>query len=103
MPPSPSISAHSTSRQTNPSRWQGAGWREFVSSLQDVEVIEDAPMRGTFPTDAGGTAYGMPHGVVIARSAAQISALLKAAQDYRVPVTVRGGGLTTKGESAAFG
>jgi FAD/FMN-containing dehydrogenase len=68
-----------------------------------VEVIEDAPTRGTFATDAGGTAYGMPHGVVIARSAAQISALLKAAQAHRVPVTVRGGGLTTQGESIAFG
>ena len=97
-------SARSTSsQQTNTSRWQGAGWREFVSSLKDVEVIEDAPLRGTFAADAGGTAYGMPHGVVIARSAAQISALLKAAQAHRVPVTVRGGGLTTEGESVAFG
>ena len=120
MPPSLSTSAHSTSslppcpvapdalvaikrQQTNTSRWQGAGWREFVSSLKDVEVIEGAPVRGTFATDAGGTAYGMPHGVVIARSAAQISALLKAAQVHRVPVTVRGGGLTTEGESVAFG
>ena len=90
-------------QQTNSSRWQGAGWREFVSSLKDIEVIEDAPTRGTFATDAGGTAYGMPHGVVIARSAAQISELLKAAQPHRIPVTVRGGGLTTEGESVAFG
>jgi len=71
--------------------------------LKDVEVVEDTPMRGTFATDAGGTAYGMPHGVVIARSAAQVSALLKAAQAHRVPVTVRGGGLTTEGEAVAFG
>jgi len=48
-------------------------------------------------------AYGMPHGVVIARSAQQISTLLKAAQAHRVPITVRGGGLTTEGESVAFG
>src|ERR1700752_3569872 len=99
MLPSPTISAHSTSslppcpvapdalvgikrQQTNASRWQGAGWREFVASLKDVEVIEDAPTRGTFATDAGGPAYGMPHGVVIARTAAQISALLKAAQRH---------------------
>jgi FAD/FMN-containing dehydrogenase len=40
---------------------------------------------------------------VIARSAAQIAALLRAAQCYQVPVTVRGGGLTTEGESVAFG
>src|SRR6185295_2561137 len=104
MRPSRSTSGRSTSKQqTNTSRWQSAGWREFVSSLKDVEVVEDTPMRGTFATDAGGTAYGMPHGVVIARSAAQVSALLKAAQAHRVPVTVRGGGLTTEGESVAFG
>src|SRR5688572_8256580 len=104
MRPSRSTSGRSTSnQQTNTSRWQGAGWREFVSSLKDVEVIEDSPLRGTFATDAGGTAYGMPHGVVIARSAAQISALPISAQAHRVPVTVRGGGLTTEGESVAFG
>ena len=92
-------------QQTNSSRWQGAGWRAFVDSLcgKSIEVMEDAPTRGTFATDAGGTAYGMPHGVVIASSAAQISELLKAAQAHRVPVTVRGGGLTTEGESIAFG
>jgi FAD/FMN-containing dehydrogenase len=68
-----------------------------------VEVLEEAAARGIFSTDAGGTAYGMPHGVVIARSARQISALLQAAQIHRVPVTVRGGGLTTEGESIAYG
>jgi hypothetical protein len=31
------------------------------------------------------------------------SALLKAAQAHRVPVTARGGGLTTEGESVAYG
>ena len=60
-------------------------------------MIEELAARGIFATDAGGTAYGMPHGVVIARSAAQISTLLKAAQAHQVPVTVRGGGLTTEG------
>jgi FAD/FMN-containing dehydrogenase len=71
--------------------------------VQGVEVIEELSTRGIFATDAGGTAYGMPHGVVIARSAGQISTLLKAAQAHRVPVTVRGGGLTTEGESIAYG
>ena len=59
--------------------------------------------RGAYATDAGGTAYGLPHGVVVARSAAQIAGLLKLAQKHHVPVTVRGGGLTTEGESVAFG
>ncbi|MEP6491403.1 MAG: FAD-binding oxidoreductase [bacterium] len=92
-------------RQTNPSRWNGAGWASFVGDLRGrgVEVLEDAATRAVFATDAGGTAYGLPHGVVIARSAAQVSALLHAAQRHRTPVTVRGGGLTTEGESVAFG
>jgi len=92
-------------QQTNPARWPGEGWRAFADDLAaaGVDVIEDAPARGTFATDAGGTAYGMPHGVVIARSAQQVAALLKAAQAHRVPVAVRGGGLTTEGESVAFG
>ena len=92
-------------QQTNPARWNGQGWEEFAAALRDsgIELRENIAARGAFATDAGGTAYGMPHGVVIARSAAQISSLLKAAQQYRVPVTVRGGGLTTEGESVAFG
>lgn len=92
-------------QQTNASRWRAAGWREFCDALaaQGVEVIETPSTRGIFATDAGGTAYGMPHGVVIARSAGQIATLLKEAQRRAVPVTVRGGGLTTEGESVAYG
>jgi FAD/FMN-containing dehydrogenase len=92
-------------QQTNAARWRPSAWREFCEALsaQGVEVIETPSTRGTFATDAGGTAYGMPHGVVIARSAEQISRLLKAAQTHGVPVTVRGGGLTTEGESVAYG
>ncbi|MDO8811508.1 MAG: FAD-binding oxidoreductase [Gallionella sp.] len=92
-------------QQTNPTRWNGQGWQEFAAALRGcgIELRENIAACGTFATDAGGTAYGLPHGVVIARSAAQVSFLLKAAQQFRVPVTVRGGGLTTEGESIAFG
>ena len=92
-------------QQTNAGRWAGEGWREFRAALaaQGVELLEEPSTRGIFATDAGGTAYGMPHGVVIARSASQISNLLRTAQGHRVPVTVRGGGLTTEGESVAYG
>ena len=92
-------------QQTNPSRWNGADWSTFAAALRaaGVDLLESMAARGAFATDAGGTAYGLPHGVVIARSAEQISKLLRAAQAYRVPVTVRGGGLTTEGESVAFG
>ena len=92
-------------QQTNPSRWEGKGWGEFAVALraQGIDISESIAARGAYSTDAGGTAYGLPHGVVVARSAQQVAGLLKAAQTHRVPVTVRGGGLTTEGESVAFG
>ena len=92
-------------QQTNPARWTGPGWEEFSIALRarGVELLEATAARGAFATDAGGTAYGLPHGVVIARSSEQVALLLKTAQECRVPVTVCGGGLTTEGESVAFG
>jgi len=92
-------------QQTNPARWSGAAWNEFSGALRaaGIELSESIATRGAYATDAGGTAYGMPHGVVLARSAEQIAGLMKLAQSLRVPVTVRGGGLTTEGESVAFG
>jgi FAD/FMN-containing dehydrogenase len=104
-PVGPDSLPHIKRQQTNVARWHGANWRDFADALRaaGVELLESMAARGAFATDAGGTAYGMPHGVVIARSAQQISALLMNAQQFRVPVTVRGGGLTTEGESVAFG
>ncbi|MES0371557.1 MAG: FAD-binding oxidoreductase [Mariprofundaceae bacterium] len=92
-------------QQTNPKRWQGEQWPEFVESLkqQGIEIRQHRAATGNYVTDAGGLAHGMPHGVVIAKDAEQIAALMKAAQKFAVPVTVRGGGLTTEGESVAFG
>jgi FAD/FMN-containing dehydrogenase len=92
-------------QQTNPSRWFQGGWSEFARDVRalGIDLAESIAARGAYATDAGGTAYGLPHGVVLARSAEQISGLLQAAQRYGVPVTVRGGGLTTEGESVAFG
>ncbi|MDP1612457.1 MAG: FAD-binding oxidoreductase [Sulfuritalea sp.] len=92
-------------QQTNPARWNGASWQAFVADLRaaGVELAEGKAACGVYATDAGGTAYGQPHGVVIARGTGQVAALLKAAQTHGVPVTVRGGGLTTEGESVAYG
>ena len=92
-------------QQTNPARWDGQEWNSFVRSLRDRDIIvrENRPTCSVYVTDGGGVARGMPHGVAIASSDEQISTILKAAQKYRVPVTVRGGGLTTEGESVAFG
>lgn len=92
-------------QQTNPSRWQGTNWDEFVIALQqdNIEVRQERGAKALYLTDAGGMAHGMPNGVVLAQSAKQISNLLIHAQIFRVPVTTRGGGLTTEGESVAFG
>lgn len=92
-------------QQTNPARGKYENWGEFVAALKtkNIEINEDRGTRGIYVTDAGGLAHGMPHGVIIARNAQQIATLLRAAQQYCIPVTVRGGGLTTEGESVAFG
>ncbi len=92
-------------QQTNPSRWNGESWEAFAAAVRahGIELRETAAARAPFVTDAGGTAYGLAHGVVLARNAEQIALLLSTAQRHRVPVTVSGGGLTTEGESVAFG
>jgi FAD/FMN-containing dehydrogenase len=91
--------------QTNPSRWQGDGWHAFVTELHagGIELREGAVHGSLYVTDAGGMAYGMPSGSLVVRSAEQVAAVLRAAQKHCVPVTTRGGGLTTEGESVAFG
>ena len=63
-------------QQTNASRWSGARWPEFAAALRasDIQLLETAAARGVFATDAGGTAYGLAHGIVVARSAVQIAA-----------------------------
>ena len=92
-------------QKTNPSRWQGDNWQDFVLDLRSggVTVCESRADCSVFMTDAGGVAYSLPHGVVRPNSAEDISKVLRAAQTHRVPVTTRGGGLTTEGESVAFG
>ena len=91
--------------QTNPARWQGEGWGALVSDLRANNIIVDEhrAARALYVTDAGGIAYGIPHGVVIARSTAMVAGVMTAAQRHRIPVTVRGGGLTTEGEAVSFG
>jgi FAD/FMN-containing dehydrogenase len=92
-------------QQTNPSRWDGDGWSAFVSDLaaKGIEIDERKPSLSVYSTDSGGLAAGMPHGVLVARSTDMVSEVMKAAQRHRVPVTTRGGGLTTEGETVSFG
>ncbi|MDQ6974710.1 MAG: FAD-dependent oxidoreductase, partial [Mariprofundaceae bacterium] len=92
-------------QQTNPTRWQGEQWEYFVQALHDADIaIRDKHFQtGVYITDAGGLAHGLPHGVVIAKSTKQIAHFMQLAQQFEIPVTTRGGGLTTEGESVAFG
>ena len=92
-------------QQTNSDLWDGKNWGAFLADLKksEIDVRENRADRSLYRTDGGGVAQGMPHGIVIARSAKQIAAILRAAQKHGVPVKTRGGGLTTEGESVAFG
>ena len=92
-------------QQSNPARWRGHGWVAFREQLRagGIELREGRVHGSLYVTDAGGIAHGMPGGCLIARSAEQVATVLRAAQTHVVPVTTRGGGLTTEGESVAFG
>lgn len=92
-------------QQTNASRWNGESWQSFVRDLEKkgVHVRQQTSALGVYVTDASGIAYGKPHGAVLAQSAEQVASILQTAQMHKVPVTVRGGGLTTEGESVAYG
>ncbi len=92
-------------QQSNASRWQGGEWDGFVEALaqKNIAIQQQDFVTGIYITDAGGLAHGLPHGVVVARNAQQIAVLMQTAQQFAVPVTVRGGALTTEGESVAFG
>ncbi len=92
-------------QQTNPSRWEGDGWQAFVADLaaKGIAIDEVKSARTLYVTDAGGMAYGLPRGVLIARTTGMVSEVMRAAQKHCVPVTVRGGGLTTEGETVSFG
>ena len=61
----------------------------------------DRASRACYRTDGGQVVYGMPDSVVHARSPQEVADLLRIAQRDRIPVTCRGGGLTTEGESVA--
>ena len=66
-------------QQTNPALWNGKDWGVFVADLkkQEINVRENRADRSLYRTDGGGVAQGMPHGLVIARSAKQIAAILR--------------------------
>ena len=62
-------------------------------------IRADRASRACYRTDGGQVVYGLPDSVVHARSPEDVAAVLRMAQRDRIPVTCRGGGLTTEGES----
>jgi FAD/FMN-containing dehydrogenase len=66
-----------------------------------VLLRTDRASRACYRTDGGQVVYGFPDAVVHARSAEDVAGVLRTAQRDRTPVTCRGGGLTTEGESVA--
>ena len=71
-------------QQSNPARWHGDGWGAFRDELRSagIELREGGVHGSLYVTDAGGLAHGMPGGCLLARSAEQVAAVLRAAQEH---------------------
>jgi FAD/FMN-containing dehydrogenase len=67
----------------------------------DLLVRTDRATRACYRTDAGQVVHGFPDSVVHACTPEDVAHVLRLAQRDRIPVTCRGGGLTTEGESVA--
>jgi FAD/FMN-containing dehydrogenase len=66
-----------------------------------VLLRTDRATRACYRTDGGQVVYGVPDAVVHARTPQDVADVLRTAQRDGIPVTCRGGGLTTEGESVA--
>ena len=75
--------------------------RGFTKYNREVLLRTDRAARACYRTDGGQVVYGFPDSVVHARSPEDVADVLRFAQHDGVPVTCRGGGLTTEGESVA--
>jgi FAD/FMN-containing dehydrogenase len=64
-----------------------------------VPLRADRASRACYRTDGGQVVYGLPDSVFHARSPEDVAGVLRTAQRQQIPVTCRGGGLTTEGES----
>jgi FAD/FMN-containing dehydrogenase len=64
-----------------------------------VLLRTDRASRACYRTDGGQVVYGFPDSVVHARCPEDVAAALRLAQRDHIPLTCRGGGLTTEGES----
>jgi FAD/FMN-containing dehydrogenase len=68
-----------------------------------VLLRTDRAARACYRTDGGQIVYGLPDSIVHARCPEDVASVLRLAQRDRIPVTCRGGGLTTEGESVSGG
>ena len=66
-----------------------------------MHLRTDRASRACYRTDGGQVVYGFPDSVAHARSPEDVAGVLRNAQRDGTPVTCRGGGLTTEGESVA--
>ena len=66
-----------------------------------VLIRTDRATRACYRTDGGQIVYGFPDAVVHARCPEDVAGALRLAQRDRIPVTCRGGGLTTEEESVS--
>lgn len=66
-----------------------------------MKLRTEAALRAAYRTDGGQIVFGTPDAVVHARTPEDVAETLRHAQREGIPVTCRGGGLTTEGESVA--
>jgi glycolate oxidase len=73
------------------------------AALDDRDVVTDADILASYTRDRStGSAAGEPFAVVFPRTAAQVSAIMRAAHAHRVPVVPRGAGSGLSGGSNAI-
>lgn len=66
-----------------------------------MQIRTDRASRACYRTDGGQVVFGFPDSVAHARSPEDVASVLRQSQRDGTPVTCRGGGLTTEGESVA--
>lgn len=66
-----------------------------------MKLRAEPAIRAAYRTDGGQLVFGTPDSVLHARTPEEVAELLRHAQRECIPVTCRGGGLTTEGESVA--
>jgi glycolate oxidase len=73
------------------------------AALADGDVVTDPDRLPTYPRDRStGSEAGEPIAVVFPRTTEQVSAIMKAAHQYRIPVVPRGAGSGLSGGSNAI-